>query len=188
MYFQADSRCRYLFHSNGDWKKTAALTPHSGNDRRSGFPFCGRQATNWRIATLHSSCSRHCRAQALSTPRPRGKARTGTGKDHLADAVPLAESIVLFEREAHSCNIADFDLVVLVLTPPAEWLEELAAKIAQSHALMARSRMLLDNHDALRSRTCSLRREVAFLREQSANQRLRSRQLTNREHEPDRDR
>ena len=85
-----------------------------------------------------------------------------------------AAPIVLFLRATRADTTShQVDLVVPTLTPPQEWLLDLANLIIHSRALRASSEML-------RRQSGQLRQESAAVREPSRRERARSRHETSR--------
>ena len=85
-----------------------------------------------------------------------------------------AAPIVLFPHATPADTTPhQVDLVVPALTPPHEWLLDLANLIIRSRALRASSRLL-------RQQSGQLRQQSAALREQSRRERARSRHETSR--------
>ncbi len=76
--------------------------------------------------------------------------------------------VVLFKASNQSYDGPIFDLVVPSLTPPDVWLNEMERLIAQSKAVR-------DNSQALIKRSGDLRRQSEALRKKSSDERERSR-------------
>ena len=93
---------------------------------------------------------------------------------------------ILFSNTARSYQTEEVELVVPALTPPHEWLLDLANLIIRTRTLRACSRLLQEQSQ-------QLRREAAGVCEKSRRERARSRQETARNvhrafperHEPD---
>jgi hypothetical protein len=78
--------------------------------------------------------------------------------------------VILFECREGQQYEANFDLVVPVLTPPWEWLNEITS-------LIARSKILQREAQELRAQTSALRSESGAARQRSAAQQERAREL-----------
>jgi hypothetical protein len=88
-------------------------------------------------------------------------------------AVSIARSastapLVLFPGRASSIFESEFDLVIPALTPPEQWLSDMAALIERCFALRARSL-------GLRAQSAYLRQQAAQARQKSQRERTRSR-------------
>jgi len=87
-------------------------------------------------------------------------------------AISIARSsstapLILFPGRRLEYKESDFDLVVPALTPPEQWLSDIAALIQRSQAIRAQSQSLVDQS--------SLRREAEAARKKSRLERERSR-------------
>lgn len=74
--------------------------------------------------------------------------------------------LILFQSNCDSLDETEFDLVIPALTPTTEWLDNVAATIARSRALVA-------NSMAVRQKSALLTKEIGNLREQLCFQRER---------------
>jgi hypothetical protein len=94
------------------------------------------------------------------------------------DAITLTHSrsvapLVLF-RDAN-CSYAEtaFDLVIPSLTPPEQWLEQIASLLEKSRALRAQSELLPSGTRMLQQETIRLQRDAAELRGKTRPERVR---------------
>jgi hypothetical protein len=78
-----------------------------------------------------------------------------------------AASLILFRSEVDSFKAGDFDLIIPSLTPPDEWLTEIAT-------LLERSRTIRMNSQTLHKASSSLRQDSAALRKVVSEERARS--------------
>ena len=81
--------------------------------------------------------------------------------------------IILFPHAARKYQTGEVDLVVPTLTPPHEWLLDLANLIIQARTLRAQLQLL-------REQSAQIRREAVAAREKSRTERARSRKETAR--------
>jgi hypothetical protein len=85
-----------------------------------------------------------------------------------------AASLVLFRSEVDSFTAGDFDLVVPSLTPPEEWLSEIADLLQRSRAVRAESQTLHKASLFLRQDSAAVRKAVCEERARSIRERARS--------------
>jgi hypothetical protein len=85
-----------------------------------------------------------------------------------------AASLILFHSEVDSFTAGDFDLVIPSLTPPEEWLSEIADLLQQSRTIRAESQTLLKASSSLRQDSAAVRKAVSEERARSIRERARS--------------
>ncbi len=95
------------------------------------------------------------------------------------DAITLTRSrsvapLILFRDSNHSYAESAFDLVVPSLTPPVEWLQQIAVLLEESRMLRSKSALLRAESRMLQHEAILLQRDAAEPREKSRLERARS--------------
>jgi hypothetical protein len=85
-----------------------------------------------------------------------------------------AASLILFRSEVDRFTSGDFDLVIPSLTPPEEWLGEVAALILRSRSLHVHSQTLREESASLRQDVAAVRKAVSEEREPYSRERSRN--------------
>jgi hypothetical protein len=101
-----------------------------------------------------------------------------SSKKERRDALAIARSlslapIILFDNLNTGESEKDFDLVIPPLTRPEEWLEQVAARIAEFRTLLANSAEMPERSLLLRRRCETLRQKSVSERRRSAQERAR---------------
>ena len=115
------------------------------------------------------------RAALLSGPETDAVLITDCPSPAVPDAVQVTRSqssarLVLFRDTNADTREEDFDLIIPALTPPAQWLDDIAILIEQSRSIRAKSSELVK-----KSRTLAL--EATAARMESRRERARSGRL-----------
>jgi len=82
--------------------------------------------------------------------------------------------LILFRDSNHSYAESAFDLVVPSLTPPGQWLEQIALLLGESRVLRAKSELLRVESRMLQHEAILLQRDAAELREKTRLERIRA--------------
>jgi hypothetical protein len=95
------------------------------------------------------------------------------------DAITLTRSrsvapLILFRDSNRSYAETAFDLVVPSLTPPGQWLEQVALLLEESRVLRAKSELLRAESRMLQHEAILLQRDAAELRERRLLERARA--------------
>lgn len=85
-----------------------------------------------------------------------------------------AASLILFRSEVDSFTAGDFDLVIPSLTPPEEWLSEIATLLERSHSIRMESQTLHRESSSLRQDSAAVRKAVSEERARSIRERSRN--------------
>jgi hypothetical protein len=85
-----------------------------------------------------------------------------------------AASLILFRSEVDGFTAGDFDLVIPSLTPPEEWLSEIAELLQRSRIIRAESQAILKASSSLREDSAAVRKAVSEERARSIRERSRS--------------
>ncbi|MGB6686871.1 MAG: hypothetical protein WBE76_03420 [Terracidiphilus sp.] len=99
------------------------------------------------VAQLHSALQMSAEAAAVVMTEPDGTApERAISITRSSSTAPL----ILFPSRGLEYKESDFDLVVPVLTPPEQWLNDIAALIQRSLAIRAQSQYVVDQSGLLR--------------------------------------
>jgi hypothetical protein len=95
------------------------------------------------------------------------------------DAITLTRSrslapLILFRDSNHSYAESAFDLVIPSLTPPGQWLEQIALLLEESRVLRAKSVLLRAESWMMQHEAILLQRDAAELRDKTQLERARS--------------
>jgi hypothetical protein len=95
------------------------------------------------------------------------------------DAITLTRSrsvapLILFRDSNHSYAESAFDLVVASLTPPGQWLEQIAVLLEESRLMRTKSAVLRAESRMRQYEAILLQREAAELREETRLERTRA--------------
>jgi hypothetical protein len=83
-------------------------------------------------------------------------------------------SLILFRSEVDGFETSDFDLVIPSLTPPEEWLNEIATLLQRSRAIRAESQVIREESLSLRQGSAAVRKAVSEERARSLRERSKS--------------
>jgi hypothetical protein len=153
-------------------KTMVARIVHIGSDSCHRLPVL--KSAGYSIDNCSSVAQLHAALQA----RDEADAVVLTESDGAVpeDAVSLARSsstapLILFPSRNVHYDESDFDLVVPVLTPPEQWLDDIATLIERCRDIRMRSQCLREQSTQLRHESAALARKSWHERDRSRNER-----------------